>query len=331
MTVLSILLAVGICVAPVMADDHAFVMTVNGPVSSDQLGSFLPHEHIMSSFGATEEQAAAYDRGAAFDTVFPYLTKVKSLGLTTLADCTAAYFGRDPVLLKMLSDSTGVHLITNTGYYAAAKDRYVPRSAYSETADQIADRWVREFEEGIDGTGIRPGFIKIGIDGQPLSDIDAKIVRAAAITHRRTGLTIASHTGGHPLAAEEQLQILKEESVHPSAWIWVHANKVAQASDLISAAEKGAWIELDAIRENTIEQHLAYAKYLNEGGHSDRVLLSHDGNSMRLTGNPPRQYERLFTDFIPLLRKSGLENSVDLWTVKNPARAFIVSKRLTGQ
>ena len=34
---------------------------------------------------------------------------------------------------------------------------------------------------------IKPAFMKIGVDEAPLSDIDAKLVRAAAITHRATG------------------------------------------------------------------------------------------------------------------------------------------------
>jgi phosphotriesterase-related protein len=76
------------------------VMTVLRPVSPQTLGIFLPHEHIMSSFGATEEQAAAYDRKQAYDTVIPYLTKVKSLGLSTLADCTAAFSAVIPCSLR---------------------------------------------------------------------------------------------------------------------------------------------------------------------------------------------------------------------------------------
>lgn len=42
--------------------DSGMVITVNGPVSPDALGAFLPHEHVMSTFGATEEQVATYDR-----------------------------------------------------------------------------------------------------------------------------------------------------------------------------------------------------------------------------------------------------------------------------
>ena len=185
------------------------VMTVRGAVSPALLGPFLPHEHVMSSFGATEEQAAAYDRESVYRAVSPYLTKVYGLGCRTIADCTAAYFGRDPILLKQLSEKTGLHLLTNTGYYGAANDRYVPQHAYEESPEQLADRWIGEWRDGIGETEIRPGFLKIGVDKGPLSDIDAKIVRAAAIAHLETGLTVAVHTGGNPEAVNQQLTILK--------------------------------------------------------------------------------------------------------------------------
>jgi len=69
----------------------------------------------------------------------------------------------------------------------------------------------------------------------------------------------------------------------------VHAQNVDSAESLVKAAALGAWIELDAIREGTLEKHLDYAKVLHEAGYGGQILLSHDGNSMRLTGKPPRQ------------------------------------------
>jgi phosphotriesterase-related protein len=119
---------------------------------------------------------------------------VKALGCRALFDCTAAYFGRDVRLLRKVSEQTGLHIITNTGYYGAANDRYVPPHAFEETAEQLAGRWVKEWKEGIDGTGIRPGFVKLAVDAGPLSEIDAKLLRAGALTHLATGLTLAVHT-----------------------------------------------------------------------------------------------------------------------------------------
>ena len=82
---------------------------------------------------------------------------------------------------------SGLHILTNTGYYGAANDKHLPAHAFAETAEQLAARWMREAKRGIDGTAIKPAFMKIGVDGAPLSAIDAKLVRAAALTTARPG------------------------------------------------------------------------------------------------------------------------------------------------
>ena len=83
-----------------------------------------------------------------------------------------------------MSEASGLHILSNTGYYGAAKDKHLPGFAFTESAEQLAARWTREFEQGIDGTSIKPAFMKIGVDEAPLSEVDAKLVRAAAITSR---------------------------------------------------------------------------------------------------------------------------------------------------
>ena len=130
-------------------------------------------------------------------------------------DCTPAYIGRDARLLKRLSEASGLHILTNTGYYGAANDKYLPKHAFTETADQLAARWIQEAEHGIDGTGISPAFMKIGVDEAPLSDVDAKLVKAAAVTLKATGLTIASHTTTGA-AAMAEIDILDRAGVSPT-------------------------------------------------------------------------------------------------------------------
>lgn len=303
-------------------------MTVAGEVPASSLGSMLPHEHLMSLFGADITEKAVYDEPQLMEAVIPYLKKLRSLGCETIADCTAAYFGRAPLLLKKMSESCGLQVLTNTGYYAAANDRYVPEHAYNERPEQVAQRWINEWKDGIDGTGIRPGFIKIGVDGGPLSEIDAKLVRAAALTHRETGLVIAAHTSDNPGAAKAQLRILGEEKVDPSAWIWVHANKVPEINDLVSAAEMGAWIELDGISKDSIEDHFVMLAELKKRNLEKRILLSHDGNSFRYGDRPPKAYHGLYSDFIPFLRKQGYsQDEIDQLTKRNPAAAFAIEVR----
>ncbi len=190
-----------------------------------QKGVSLTHEHIMSRFGLDPVYIAEYDKESLFAQVIPYLKEVKALGVNTIFDCTAAYFGRNVSLLKEISDSTGVEIITNTGFYGAASDKYVPESAIESSSEAIASGWIDEFENGINGTGIKPGFIKLAFDNGA-SELDLKLFTAGILTHLSTGLTMAVHTEKNLTGVEKQLMLLEEYEVSPSAWVWVHASKV---------------------------------------------------------------------------------------------------------
>jgi phosphotriesterase-related protein len=316
------------------------IMTVQGPISPEAMGVCLAHEHILSRFGIDPLEPGQYDNKQALAEITPYLQYVKELGCQTIVDCTAAYFGRDAALLKQLSQASGMQIITNTGFYGAANDRYVPDFVQKEKAEAVARRWINEFEKGIAGTGIRPGFIKTAVDAGPLSETDRKLIQAAAITHAATGLTIAVHTANNPTAVNEQLAILKARGVSPQAWIWVHAHDAEDVKDLLDAARQGAWISLDAIRtfhysnakkqgSQTLEKHLSYLKTLREAGFLTQVLLSHDGSSFPVGGaDSKRPFDTLFTTFIPMLKAAGFaENEIRQLTVINPARAFTIKIR----
>ena len=132
------------------------------------MGVTLVHEHVLVDFaGAEKVSRSRYDADEAFRTILPHLQELQERGCRTLFECTPAYLGRDPLLLRRLSEASGLHIVTNTGYYGAANDIAVPRHAYAETARQLADRWTAEARGGIEGTGIRPGFVKIGVDAGP--------------------------------------------------------------------------------------------------------------------------------------------------------------------
>jgi predicted metal-dependent phosphotriesterase family hydrolase len=304
------------------------IMTVNGPIDPKDAGIFLPHEHIMSTFGGEITDDPHYDAIAFNSIVRPYLEYLRGIGVGTVADCTTRYFGRDVRVLREMSEKSGINLIANTGYYGAAGDRYIPEHAYAESPGQLAERWIKEFHAGIKGSGIRPGFIKIGVDPGPLSDIDAKLVRAAAMTHVETGLVMAIHTGDSIESVKQQLEIAREEGAHPESWIWVHAQNVKNRDDLVYAAEKGAWLEFDGVSEKNAESHLALVKVMKLRGLLNRVLLSHDGNLYNPAGGPPKGFDGLSTVFIPLLERSGFTpDEVETLVKSNPQEAFTIKVR----
>src|SRR5258708_16120120 len=124
----------------------------------------------------------------------PILQDLEEKGCTTFIDCTPSYLGRDAELLQRLSSASGLNIITNTGYYGAAAEKYLPHHVYIETAEQIASRWVNEWTNGIHATSIRPQFLKTGVDKAPLTVVQRKVIEAPPIAHLATALPTRSHT-----------------------------------------------------------------------------------------------------------------------------------------
>ena len=184
---------------------------------------------------------------------------------------------------------------------------------------------MRECARGIDGTGIKPAFMKIGVDEGPLSPVDARLVRAAAIAHRETGVPIASHTTTGAAALEE-LDLLEAAAVPLSAFIWVHAHAERDETFHVRAARRGAWVEFDGISAATVARHVALVGHMNAEGLLRHVLVSHDAGWYRVGepgGGQFRPYDTLFTAFVPALKASGFGDAeIRQLLVDNPRRAL---------
>jgi phosphotriesterase-related protein len=307
------------------------VMTVTGPIDAQKLRLTLMHEHVMVDFiGAEKAGRDRYDADEVFRTALPHLKRARALGCRTFVDCTPNWLGRDAVLLQRLSKASGLRIITNTGYYGARKHQFLPAHAANETPEQIAARWIREFTDGIDGTTIKPGFIKIGVDAGALSELNTKIVTAAALTHLKTGLTISAHTGDGA-AAMQEIGLIEKHGVSPEAFIWVHAQSEKNSQIHIDAARRGCWVEFDGISPDGVERHVAFVTAMRENGLLDRVLVSQDSGWYHVGepgGGRYRGYDAMFTNFIPALRAAGCNaKQIDQLLVANPQRALAIRVR----
>jgi phosphotriesterase-related protein len=333
--------------ATTVTTDEGLIMTVTGPIEPRKLGRTLMHEHVVVDFiGAAKTTPDRYDPGLAFETALPHFQKLRERGVKTLVECTPRYIGRDGVLLRRLSLASGVQIVTNTGWYAAVNHKFLPPEAGTESVEQIAARWLSEWQSGIDGTGkrttlIRPGFLKLGTGNGPLPPVDAKLVRAAARVHRATGLTIAIHTGDGAAALDE-IRLLREEGIAPAALIWVHAMNDPGPIQ-IEAAKLGAWVSLDgySLAPRNVIRFADFVAAHREAGTLNRVLLSHDdgwgvdgdapsGNKLTLFGNGNKSpYEAIFTRLLPDLRAKGFTDAdFDQMLVTNPREALIIQRRL---
>jgi phosphotriesterase-related protein len=240
-------------------------------------------------------------------------------------------------LLRELSLNSGINIITNTGYYAAANKKYLPEHAFTESAEQLAVRWIDEWVNGINGTDIKPGFIKLGVGKKSLDSIEQKIVRAGALTHLSTGLKIAIHTGS-AIAANDELDILEDMGVSPNALIVVHAQN-SSSEDQIKLIRRGCWISLDGVNQKpeTIAKYIDFLLELKRENLLDHVLISHDdgwsviqnedgtiGFELFNFGNGS-PYTSIFELLFPRLKELGItQGDFDQLLIKNPAKAFII-------
>ncbi|MEQ9218862.1 MAG: phosphotriesterase [Cyclobacteriaceae bacterium] len=323
------------------------IMTVLGPIPPDSLGKTLIHEHVFLDWSpAEEEDAWQWNNAEALQFILPYVEEMKSQGVQSFVECTPKYIGRNPRLLKKLSEITGLNVLTNTGFYAARNFQHIPDFAYDASPHSLAAIWIKEFEEGIEGTGIRPGFIKIGLDYKDktmLTEIDEKIVRAAALTHQSTGLTIVAHSGTEAMALA-CLEVLKSEGVAANAFVWTHAqNSLPGEHEHI--ASHGAWVSIDgmgSIRVDSdsgdtlqLNRYVDYLVNLKQAGMLDRTLISHDAGWYTVgeeNTEMSRPYTAIFKYVIPALKEKGFTaEDVDQMLVKNARTAYTIHKRLINR
>ena len=88
-----------------------FVQTVLGPIPASELGFTLAHEHVMCDFiGAEKTNRQRWEVEAVVKRMLPVLRQLKERGVTGFIDCTPAYIGRDPRVLKRLAQETGLYM-----------------------------------------------------------------------------------------------------------------------------------------------------------------------------------------------------------------------------
>jgi phosphotriesterase-related protein len=302
--------------------------TIKGSIAIDALGMILPHEHLFTDLRGPN--VAGYAQGVAsavVDVVGPYLAEASASGVTALVECSTVGVGRNLSMLQSLADATPIHIIAPTGVY---RDAYIPNSLREVDEQFLADTWTKELTEGIEGSSIQAGFIKLAMSDDGPTALEVRNLRAAVIASQNTGAVIASHTIGGRVARQE-MDVLEEAGLDLHRFIWIHAQTEPDISILKEVARRGAYVELDSVGAPFQSQPelLETALALIEAGYLRQLLLSHDAgwyNPARANGLPEegyRGYTALIKDFIPALLKRGIgEEQIRLITVDNPATAF---------
>lgn len=271
----------------------ATVNTVTGPLDTADLGYTLVHEHVLStSAGMKEVYPEFIDRQGTIETAVSHLKECYGEGLRTLMDMAPFDLGRDVRLLEEVSQKSGVRIIATTGTWLTP-----PREFATSTPDMIAPLYVRETQEGIEGTGIKAGIIKAATDRGGVTDVGEILLRAVARAHQQTGVPISTHTYSPGRVGEEQVRIFKEEGVDLNRVCIGHSNDTTDMDYLTGLLEQGVWLGLDHFPGGSAdtpdwEERTQVVKQLIDRGYGDRLMLSHDFNLRQHRANEEERKAR---------------------------------------
>ncbi len=299
--------------------------TTAGPVVAEGLGIVLPHEHIFTDLrGPTAPGYGQADPADVVRVMAPLLADAHRKGVGVLFECSSIGVGRNVSVIAQVAEASGLPVVVPTGVYGRAN--FAPPEHQSMTEDELTALFIAEIRDGIEGTGIKAGFIKIATGSGPMTALEEKFLRAAGRAARETGAAIASHTtmGSNAVRQADILQ-----SISPAIrFIWVHAQNESNRSLHRQLAARGVFIELDSLGWNPNQDptFIAAIKELLAAGYADRILLSHDAGWYQPgqpNGGTQKPYAYLIDAFIRKLRGAGVDDAtIRMITETNPIRAF---------
>jgi phosphotriesterase-related protein len=316
----------GTLIATSSAEITNVVTTTAGDIDAVEAGLILPHEHIFTDLrGPDKPGYGEADPADVIRVMKPLLLEAKKAGVNTIVECTTIGVGRNVRVISRLAGETGLNIVVPTGVYGRAN--FAPKKYAEMTEDQLAQWMMREIMIGIEGTGVRAGFIKTAASEKELREMEAKFLRASARAALQTGVAIASHTTAGTVA-RTQVDLVQALKLPADRFIWVHAQAEPNLEFHQELARRGVYIELDSVGSSDQEDEkiITIIRSLLDAGFGDRVLISHDAgwyNPGQSNGGKQRGFAALTTSFIPKLKRAGFtETQVRQLTRENPFRAF---------
>jgi phosphotriesterase-related protein len=307
-------------------------MTVSGPIPPEKVGFALPHEHTGIHLWHVPGRWDYWELTADELTVADELRDFRRRGGTTLVDLTLPGTGRDPERLRRMASRTGLQIVMGTGWY---REPYYPAEARIDrrSVDDLAAELIREFTDGVDGSGVRPGIIgEIGTDKPWISAQEERVHRAAARASLATGMAITTHGVQSPVGLD-QLRIFEEEGVDPARVVIGHADSYPVLDHYLALLDRGANLEFDFIGHRFASEEAAEPRLVEliiellDRGYAGQVLLSQDVcHNSQLKANGGFGYTYLQQHFLPTLRTAAAgEGELARITTDNPRRLLTIA------
>jgi phosphotriesterase-related protein len=201
-----------------------------------------------------------------------------------------------------------------------------------DRADPLVELFVRDIRDGIAGGEVRAGMLKVMSDEDGLTQDVARVMSAAAIAHKETGVTITTHSHAASRNGLEQQAFLCERGVAAERIIIGHSGDCEDLAYLRELMDNGSTIGMDRFGMEHVlsgERRVGTVVALLELGYADRMVLSHDAAfyshltppSWRATSAPSWRMDTIPQRVIPMLRDAGVSSDViTQLLVTNPRR-----------
>lgn len=293
------------------------VDTVTGPIDADQLGLTLVHEHPrVRSEVVAFQFPHLYDEEAELRVAVEWGNAAKSHGVKTIVDPSIMDLGRDIRFTKQVAEETGLNVVPATGIYGWHYEK-LPHHFQTRDVDYMADAFVHDLEQGIQGTEIKAAFVKCAVDEPGFTEDVEKVCRAAARAATRTGKPLMAHSHPGSETGLRQVEIFVEEGVEPSRVQIAHTGDSADVDYIERLLEKGPFIGMDRYGLDMIlptDQRNQTVVELAKRGHAERMMLSQDACAafdwfppeMRPELAPNWTFTYVFEEVIPALKDAGV-------------------------
>lgn len=218
------------------------------------------------------------------------LHQAYEVGIRSIVDCTPVDLGRTIELFQRVADATPINVVAATGVY-----RNIPTAYAAWDPDTYAEYFLREIQQGIEGTRIRAGVIKIAWDLEtqiePMRLLLEKAARGAARASKAGGVPITCHTRSVDHHGDRLIEIFEEERLDLRAVTIGHVNDSREMDYLVRMGKKGVTLGLDRFNPRGGDEELArrsqVAVDLINAGFQEQMSLGHDLAGYSINGGPP--------------------------------------------
>lgn len=318
------------------------VQTLRGALSADELGAVLIHEHIFVRNRELEVNLpdSEWEPMAAVEAAVRGLDELFELGIRTVVDLTVPGLGRDIGLVAEVAERSSIHLLASTGWYTPnvlpTFFQFHGPGRTIDRPDPLVDLFVRDITDGIAGTPVRAAMLKVMTDADGITPDVARVMEAAAIAHRETGVPITTHS--HPASRNglAQQAFLGQRGVPAERIIIGHSGDTDDLDYLRELMDNGSTIGMDRFGMEHVlpdDRRLRTVVALLERGYADRMVLSHDAAfyshvtppSWRALNAPRWRMDAISRHILPSLREAGASSEqIDQMLIRNPRRLLEV-------